>query len=455
MGLRAIILAAGQGTRMKSRTPKVLHALAGRPLLEHVYMAATRFPSARVQVVYGHGGESVRQHLPHLQVEWVEQARQLGTGHAVMQALPKVSDRDTVLILYGDVPLITYSTLKRLVDAAGRGALGLLTVDLADPSGYGRIVRDAKGNVMRIVEQKDATAMERRIREINTGMMAVRARLLKDWVDRLSNKNTQGEYYLTDVIEMAVKEGVRVNTVPPGSAYEVMGVNDRAQLAELERYYQFVQAQHLMKQGVTIADPARFDLRGELEIGQDVFIDVNVVLEGRVRIGSRAHIGPNNFLRNATVEDDACVLANCVIEDARIGRGARVGPYSRVRPGTVLGPGVHVGNFVEIKETTVARGSKINHLSYVGDSEVGSNVNIGAGTITCNYDGASKHKTIIGDNVFIGSDCQLVAPVKVSDGATLGAGTTLTRDAPAGKLTISRVRQQTLDNWQRPRKEKK
>ncbi|MGQ0656919.1 MAG: bifunctional UDP-N-acetylglucosamine diphosphorylase/glucosamine-1-phosphate N-acetyltransferase GlmU [Chromatiales bacterium] len=453
MALSVIILAAGQGTRMKSQLPKVLHTLAGRTLLEHVYTAAMRFPKSRVHVVYGHGGENMRERLRYLKAEWVEQARQLGTGHAVKQALPKVKHNDTVLVLYGDVPLITYSTLERLVEA-GTKALGLLTVELPDPAGYGRIVRDAKRNVVRIVEQKDATRAERKIREVNTGMMAVAARLLKKWVNRLSNRNAQGEYYLTDVIEIAVKDGVQIKTVSPESVFEVMGVNDRAQLAELERYYQLVQAQHLMKQGVTIADPARFDLRGELEIGQDVFIDVNVVLEGRVRIGSRAHIGPNNVLRNVTVEDDASVLANCVIEDATIGRGARVGPYSRIRPETVLGEDVHVGNFVEIKKSTVAQGSKINHLSYVGDSEVGTNVNIGAGTITCNYDGANKHKTVIGDDVFIGSDCQLVAPVKVGDGATLGAGTTLTHDAPQGKLTISRVRQHTIEGWQRPRKKK-
>jgi len=455
MGLSVIILAAGQGTRMKSQLPKVLHTLAGRPLLEHVHAAVAEFPATHVHIVYGHGGERVRDALKHLKADWVEQARQLGTGHAVMQALPKAKATDTVLILYGDVPLITHSTLQRLVDAAGKKDLGLLTLELSDPSGYGRIVRDKKGKVARIVEQKDATEKERTIREVNTGMMAVSAKLLQGWVKRLSNKNAQREYYLTDVIEMAVKDGVQINTVAPASVFEVMGVNDRVQLSELERYYQLIQAQHLMKQGVTLADPARFDLRGELEIGQDVFIDVNVVLEGRIKIGNRVSIGPNNVLRNVTIEDNVNVLPNCVIENTKIGKGARIGPYSRIRPDTVLGEDVHIGNFVEIKKTTVAKGSKINHLSYVGDSEVGKDVNIGAGTITCNYDGANKHKTIIGDNVFIGSDCQLVAPVKVGDGATLGAGTTLTRDAPEGKLTISRVAQKTIDHWQRPRKKNK
>jgi bifunctional UDP-N-acetylglucosamine pyrophosphorylase/glucosamine-1-phosphate N-acetyltransferase len=454
MALSVIILAAGQGTRMKSHLPKVLHPLAGRSLLEHVHMAASQFPKTDVHIVYGHRGERVREVLSHLKAKWVEQARQLGTGHAVMQAMPAVRQADTVLILYGDVPLITHATLQRLVDAAGRKDFGLLTVELENPTGYGRIVRDSHGNVQRIVEQKDASEAEQAIHEVNTGMMAVSAKLLQGWVDRLSNKNAQKEYYLTDVIEMAVKDQVRVNTVSPESPYEVMGVNDRAQLAELERYYQYVQAQHLMKRGVTLHDPSRFDLRGELEVGQDVSIDVNVVLEGRVRLGNRVSIGPNNVLRNVTIGDDVAILANCLIEDAAIGDGARVGPFSRIRPDSVLGQDVHVGNFVEVKKSVVAKGSKLNHLSYIGDAEIGSNTNIGAGTITCNYDGAHKHKTIIGDNVFIGSDCQLVAPVKVGDGATLGAGTTLAKDAPAGKLTISRVRQQVVDDWQRPKKKK-
>lgn len=455
MALSVIILAAGQGTRMKSQLPKVLHRLAGRPLLEHVYLAAAQFPKARVHIVYGHGGELVREGLSHLDANWVEQAQQLGTGHAVMQALPNVGASDCVLILYGDVPLITHATLQRLVDAAGTKEFGLLTVKLDDPTGYGRIVRDSHGNVQRIVEQKDATESERAIHEVNTGMMAVSAKQLQGWVDRLSNNNAQREYYLTDVIEMAVGDGVSINTVSPESGFEVMGVNDRAQLAELERYYQLVQAQHLMKQGVTLADPARFDLRGELEVGRDISIDVNVVLEGKVKLGDRVTIGPNNVLRNVVVEDDVIILPNCVIEDATLGKGARIGPYSRIRPETVLGENVHVGNFVEIKKSTVARGSKVNHLSYIGDSEVGRNVNVGAGTITCNYDGANKHKTVIGDDVFIGSDCQLIAPVTVGDGATLGAGTTLTQDAPAGKLTLSRVRQHTIEHWQRPQKKKK
>lgn len=454
MALSVIILAAGQGTRMKSQLPKVLHPLAGRPLLAHVYAAIERFPAKDVHIVYGHGGERVRDGLSHLKARWVEQARQLGTGHAVMQAMPSVRPASTALILYGDVPLITHATLQRLLDAAGRKDLALLTVSLENPTGYGRIVRDSHGNVQRIVEQKDASESEQVIHEVNTGMMAVSAKLLRGWVDRLSNRNAQKEYYLTDVIEMAVKDRVRINTVSPESPFEVMGVNDRAQLSELERHYQFVQAQHLMRQGVTLHDPSRFDLRGELEVGQDVNIDVNVVIEGRVRLGNRVTVGPNNVLRNVSIGDDVAILANCVIEDAAVGDGARLGPFARIRPETVLGADVHVGNFVEVKKSVVAKGSKLNHLSYIGDAEIGSNTNIGAGTITCNYDGAHKHRTVIGDDVFIGSDCQLVAPVKVGDGATIGAGTTLAKDAPAGKLTISRVRQQVIDNWRRPRRKK-
>ena len=454
MGLSIIILAAGQGTRMRSRLPKVLHPLAGRPLLEHVHQAAARLPKARIQIVYGHGGEQVRNQLPQLKADWVEQKRQLGTGHAVLQAMPKVKPRDTVLILYGDVPLITTDTLEKLVAAAGRTSMGLLTIELADPGGYGRIVRDARGHVVRIVEHKDASEAERAIGEINTGMLAVTAAHLARWVGRLRNRNVQKEYYLTDIIAMAVDDGVHVRTVAPASPYEVMGVNDRVQLAELERYYQYMQAMHLMRQGVTLADPARFDLRGDLEIGTDVFIDVNVVIEGRVSIGSGTRIGPNNVIRNATIAEDVEILPNCVIEEASVGRAARIGPFSRLRPEAELAEDTHVGNFVEIKKAIVGRGSKINHLSYVGDADIGRDCNIGAGTITCNYDGAHKHRTVIGDDVFIGSDTQLVAPVKVGDGATIGAGATITQDVPAGKLTLSRAPQVTVDKWQRPRKKK-
>ena len=458
MALSVVILAAGQGKRMRSALPKVLHRLGGKPLLEHAYRAARDLRPEQVYVVYGHGGEQVRDALGYLGVQWIEQDRQLGTGHAVAQVLPfiesDIDPNDTVLVLYGDVPLITSETLDRLVKASDGGRLALLTVELPDPSGYGRIVRDAAGRVQRIIEDRDASPEERAIGEVNTGMMAVSASHLKGWVARLENQNAQGEYYLTDVIAMAVADGVAVEPVSPASVFEVMGVNDRVQLAELERRYQRCQAEQLMRQGVTILDPARFDLRGDLQAGQDVVIDVNVVLEGRVRLGDRVTIGPNNWIRDADIGDDASILPNCVIEGAEIGRGARVGPFSRLRPETRLAEEVHIGNFVEVKKSAVMSGTKINHLSYIGDAEVGRDTNIGAGTITCNYDGANKHKTAIGAQVFIGSDTQLIAPVKVGDGATIGAGTTLTQDAPPGQLTLGRARQTTIAGWERPKKKR-
>ncbi len=452
MQLSVIILAAGQGTRMRSELPKVLHTLAGRPLLEHVYQAASALAAARVYIVYGHGGERVKEALCDLNAEWIEQARQLGTGHAVAQALPAIDPQHRVLIVYGDVPLITGATLERLVAAADNG-LALLTVERPDPSGYGRIVRSPSGAVQRIVEEQDASAEQLAIREINTGTLAVSARRLKDWVARLDNRNAQGEYYLTDVIAMAVAEPVPIATVSPDSVFEVTGVNDRVHLAELERYYQRCQAEHLMRAGVTLLDPQRFDLRGDLEIGQDVVIDANVILEGRIRIGHGVQIGPNTTIKDCEIADRVVILANSVLDGARIGSGARIGPFSRIRPETQLAEAVHIGNFVEVKQSAVASGSKINHLSYVGDAEIGRNVNIGAGTITCNYDGANKHKTIIGNDVFIGSDTQLVAPVRIADGATIGAGTTVTDDAPAGTLTVGRARQTSVPGWQRPRKD--
>lgn len=454
MRLSVVILAAGQGKRMRSALPKVLHRLGGKPLLEHAYRAARDLRPEEVYVVYGHGGEEVREALPHLEVRWIEQDRQLGTGHAVAQVLPLIDPGDTVLVLYGDVPLITSETLDRLVKASDGGRLSLLTVELPDPSGYGRIVRDAAGHVQRIVEDRDASPVERAIGEVNTGMMAVSASHLKRWVARLENQNAQGEYYLTDVIAMAVADGVAVEPVSPVSVFEVMGVNDRVQLAELERRYQRCQTEQLMRQGVTLLDPARFDLRGDLQAGQDVVIDVNVVLEGRVRLGDRVTIGPNNHIRDADIGDDASILPNCVIEGAEIGRGARVGPFSRLRPETRLAAEVHIGNFVEVKKSAVLSGTKINHLSYIGDAEVGRDTNIGAGTITCNYDGTNKHKTVIGDRVFIGSDTQIIAPVKIGDGATIGAGTTLTGDAPPGQLTVGRARQTTIAGWERPKKKR-
>lgn len=454
MSLNVVILAAGAGTRMRSRLPKVLHELGGKPMVVHVIDTAHQLDARRIQVVYGHGGEQVRTALADLDVGWVEQAEQLGTGHAVAQALPHVDANDVVLVLYGDVPLITADTLRQVVARARRDSLGLLTVVLDDPTGYGRILRNEQGCVVRIVEQKDASEEERRVREINTGILAVTGDNLEKWLAALDNNNAQGEYYLTDIIALAVRDGVKVETVAPSSVQEVMGVNNRVQLAEMERYYQQHQAQRLMLAGVTLRDPARFDLRGELSAGTDVIIDVNVVAEGKVTLGNGVKIGCGVVIRNTMVGDDVEILPNCVIEDAVIGSGSRIGPFARIRPETHLAADVHIGNFVEIKKSEVGRGSKINHLSYVGDAGVGSNVNIGAGTITCNYDGANKHRTVIGDNAFIGSDTQLVAPVTVGEGATIGAGSTITRDAPPGELTLSRAPQQTRQGWKRPVKKK-
>jgi len=450
MPLSIVILAAGQGTRMRSDLPKVLHPLAGQPLLEHVVITARSLDAQDIHVVYGHGGEGVRTAFAHLPVNWVQQAEQLGTGHAVAQALPAIAADHTVLVLYGDVPLITSDTLTALIDQAQHGALGLLTATLDDPHGYGRIVRDAQNAVTRIVEQKDASEAERRITEVNTGMLAVNAACLQRWVAQLDNRNAQGEFYLTDIIALAVKEHVPVHTVQAAAIDEILGVNDRAQLADLERRYQRREAQRLMQAGVTLRDPARFDLRGALNTGRDVVIDINVIIEGTVRLGDRVRVGPNSVLRDVEVGSDTEIFANCVLDQARIGARCRIGPFARIRPETELANEVHIGNFVEIKKSQVGDGTKINHLSYVGDSSVGQRVNIGAGTITCNYDGANKHRTVIEDDVFIGSDTQLVAPITVSKGATLGAGTTLTRDAPAAELTLSRAKQVTVPGWKRP-----
>jgi bifunctional UDP-N-acetylglucosamine pyrophosphorylase/glucosamine-1-phosphate N-acetyltransferase len=454
-GLSVIVLAAGQGKRMSSDLPKVLHPLAGRPLLAHVVHTAQQLAARDICVVYGHGGDLLRERLAELPVRWVVQEPQLGTGHAVAQAMPGVADDDVVLVLYGDVPLVAAETLGRLGALAGPDAVALLTVELRDPAGYGRILRGEGGAVRGIVEEKDASSADLRIREVYTGMMAAPARRLRRWLGVLDNDNAQGEYYLTDVIAAAVAEATSVCTVHPDSLLEVMGVNTRVQLAELERGYQRAQAERLMLAGATLADPRRLDVRGEVSVGRDVYIDVNVVLEGRVVIGDGVRIGPNNYLRDVEVADGTQILPNCVIEESAIGPGSRVGPFSRLRPEVHLAKGVHVGNFVELKKSQVGEGSKVSHLSYVGDTELGSRVNIGAGTITCNYDGANKHKTIIGDDAFIGSDTQLVAPVKVGDGATIGAGSTITRDAPPGELTLSRSPQTTRPGWKRPRKKPK
>jgi bifunctional UDP-N-acetylglucosamine pyrophosphorylase/glucosamine-1-phosphate N-acetyltransferase len=454
MDLSIIVLAAGQGTRMRSDLPKVLHTLGGQPLLAHALDTAHHLEAAAIHVVIGHGADQVRRAFAESGVHWVLQERQLGTGHAVAQVLPDVPDSRTVLVMYGDVPLITPATLEKLLGIAAQGGLAVLTATLDDPSGYGRILQDADGNIRCIVEEKDATVEQRRLREINSGFLAAPAGRLRAWVQALDNSNAQGEFYLTDVVALAVRDGVAVRGVLAADPHEILGVNDRAQLAALERCFQQRQARECLRAGVTLIDPARFDLRGRLTTGQDVIIDVNAVLEGTVRLGNRVILGPNVVMRDTTVGDDVTILANCVIEEAVIGDGARIGPFARIRPETVLAAGSHVGNFVEIKKSQVGEGSKINHLSYIGDTSVGSNVNIGAGTITCNYDGAYKHRTVIGDDVFIGSDTQLVAPVEVGDGATIGAGSTITRDVPAGELTLSRAAQQTRPGWKRPVKKR-
>lgn len=449
-----VILAAGKGTRMRSALPKVLQRIACRPMLAHVLASARKLDVSRICVVYGHGGEAVREALDAPDLAWARQEPQLGTGHAVAQALPHIAGDAPVLVLYGDVPLIAESTLRRLADAAGSGALGLLTVTLDDPTGYGRIVRDAAGRVTRIVEQKDASDEERRIREINTGILVAPGHKLAEWLSRVGNDNAQGEYYLTDIIALAVADDVKVVTVSPDSVAETLGVNNRSQLAELERIHQRNQAERLMSEGVSLIDPARFDLRGELACGQDVEIDVNCVFEGRVELGDNVRIGANCVIRNAIIGAGTRIAPFSHIEDTTMGAACVIGPYARTRPGTKLGQDVHVGNFVEIKNSRIDDHSKANHLAYVGDADVGQRVNIGAGTITCNYDGANKFRTIIEDDVFIGSDTQLVAPVRVGRGATLGAGTTLTKDAPPEQLTVSRARQLSIPGWKRPAKNK-
>jgi len=447
-----VILAAGPGKRMHSSTPKVLHRLAGRAMLAHVFGTAKQLSPKVICVVYGHGGERVRQALNENGVVWVMQEPQLGTGHAVMQAAPHLDERWPTLVLYGDVPLIRAETLKHLVQAAGKG-LGLLTATLDHPTGYGRILRNGK-KVMGIVEERDANARQRALREINTGILVAPTSKLKSWLAKLKNDNAQKEYYLTDIVSLATKERVSVTAIQAGAAWEALGVNSRAQLAELERIYQRELAASLLEQGVALADPSRCDVRGSLVCGRDVAVDVNCVFEGEVRLGDGVSVGANCVLKDLTVGAGTRIEPFCHLEDADIGADCRVGPYARVRPGTRLAEGVHIGNFVEVKASSIGAGSKANHLTYIGDSEVGRNVNVGAGTITCNYDGANKHRTVIEDDVSIGSDTQLVAPVRVGRGATLGAGTTLTKDAPAGELTLSRVKQVSIPDWERPVKKK-
>jgi len=447
--VQVAILAAGKGTRMKSVHPKVLHRLAGKALLSHVVDAAEALAPERIAVVYGHGGEAVPRAFEGSRLAFVLQEPQLGTGHAVQQALPALAEDGITLILYGDVPLIAVDTLQKVCKAAD-GALCILTVDLDDPRGYGRIVRDAGGEVRAITEEKDADAETKRIREINTGIIALPSQWLRGWLAQLTNDNAQREYYLTDIIGMAAAEGRPIRTVQPHTPWEVMGVNSRDQLAQLERVHQLATADRLMKAGVTLADPARIDVRGALICERDVTIDVGCVFEGFVSIGAGAEIGPYCVIRDTEIGAGVKVAAYSHMAGAKVGPASRIGPYARLRPGAELAEDVHVGNFVEIKEATLGRGSKANHLAYIGDAEIGRNVNVGAGTITCNYDGANKYKTIIEDDAFIGSDTQLVAPVRVGRGATLGAGTTLTKDAPPGELTISRAKQVTIAGWKRP-----
>lgn len=450
--LHVVILAAGQGSRMKSALPKVLHPIAGRPMLHHVIDTAKLLGAEKIHTVIGHGADKVREATDEASVNWVTQSEQLGTGHAVAQALPDLPEDARVLVLYGDVPLTRHETLEGLVGTLDDNTLGLLTVTMDNPQGYGRIVRNANGDVQSIVEQKDASAEQQQIREVNTGILAVSAKHLKSWLPTLSNSNAQGEYYLTDIIAMAVAQGLRVSVSQPENPFEVQGVNNRLQLAELERWFQRQQADRLMTEGATLADPARVDVRGELSIGNDLWIDVNVVFEGKVSLGSNVSIGPGCVIKDATIADGAEIKANSVIEGAVIGANAQIGPFARIRPGTELAANTKVGNFVETKKAIVGEGSKINHLSYVGDASLGRNVNVGAGTITCNYDGVNKYQTVLGDGVFVGSNTALVAPVTVAAEATIGAGSTITRDVADHELAVARGRQRNIAGWEKPKK---
>jgi bifunctional UDP-N-acetylglucosamine pyrophosphorylase/glucosamine-1-phosphate N-acetyltransferase len=450
--LSIVILAAGQGKRMQSDIPKVLQPLAGAPMLAHVLDVASSLAPASIHVVYGHGGERVRELFDDGRLLWSLQSRQLGTGDALQQAMPDIPDSHQVLVLYGDVPLLLSATLRGLVARSGARSVALLTAQLADASGYGRVVRDARGKLRRIVEECDANAKQRRVHEVNTGVLVASARFLKAWLARLRPRNAQREYYLTDIVGMAVRQKLRIATVEATDAAEVQGVNDKLQLALAEAEYRRRRARQLMAQGVTLVDPARIDLRGSIAVGRDVLLDVNVVLDGPVELADGVRIGPNCVLRNVSIGARTVLYANCVLHDAQIGSDCQIGPFTRMRPKVRIANGVHLGNFVEIKNSEIGAGSKVNHLSYVGDAQVGSAVNIGAGSITCNYDGANKWRTEIGAGAFIGSGAMLVAPVKIGDGATIGAGSTITSDAPADKLTLARSRQITLEQWQRPRK---
>jgi bifunctional UDP-N-acetylglucosamine pyrophosphorylase/glucosamine-1-phosphate N-acetyltransferase len=450
LSLSIVILAAGQGTRMRSALPKVLQALAGRPMLAHVIDCATELRADDLCVVYGHGGDRVRDAFPDASLRWALQAPQKGTGHAVMQALPGVPDGNRVLVLYGDVPLLQPKTLEALLRVP-EDDVALLTVDVQNPSGYGRVIRE-NGEVRRIVEQRDATPGELAVREVNTGIMLLPGRRLNGWLSRLRNDNSQGEYYLTDIIAMAVGDGVRVHGISASDEEEVMGINDRKQQSEAERALQRRRVEALMEQGVAFADPARADIRGTLKCGRDVFIDVNAVFEGDVELGDNVRIESNNLVRASKLGAGTVVHSNCHIEGATTGTDCEIGPFSRLRPGAALAAGVKIGNFVEVKKSDIGEGSKVNHLTYIGDTTVGRGVNVGAGTITCNYDGVNKHRTMIGDGAFIGSGVMLVAPVEVGSGATVGAGSTITKAVPAGELALERSKQIVVPGWQRPEK---
>ena len=451
MRLEVVVLAAGQGTRMKSRLPKVLHTVGGMPLLEHVIRNAQALEPAAIHVVVGHGSEQVRQALAQYNIDWVVQAQQLGTGHAVMQALPAIDDDSVVLVLYGDVPLTRLSTLQLLVRQAQHGP-ALLTATLQNPQGYGRILRDGKGALLGVVEDKDATVSQRQIQEVNTGVLAAPHRDFQDYLPHVDNKNQQGEYYLPDIISLAVAEGKSVASCAAGSELEILGVNDRVQLNQVEREYQRRNAEELMRQGVNIADAGRLDIRGSLTCGEEVFIDINVVIEGAVTLGNGVSIGANCVLCDVSVADDAIIHPMSHLQGAVVGKECSVGPYARLRPGTVLADGARIGNFVEIKKATIGMGSKVNHLSYIGDCEMGAKVNIGAGTITCNYDGVNKHKTEICSGVFVGSNSTLVAPLRIEEQGFIAAGSTVTKFVDKGDLAIGRAPQRNIQGWNRPGK---
>lgn len=455
MALSIVVLAAGQGTRMKSDLPKVLQPLAGRPLLSHVLERCTELGADAVHVVYGHGGEQVKQAFADAPVNWVLQAQQLGTGHAVQQAMPHIPADHTVLVLCADVPLIRTETLTRLLSELEHSPLALLTVEMEDPTGYGRIIRNTDEEVMAIVEQRDANSYQRAVKEINTGLLAARADKLAGWLKGLKADNDQAEYYLTDIVALAVAGHDTVTAVSCARESEVLGINDKIQLADAEAVYRRRQAEALMRAGVTLVDPARLDVRGTLQCGRDVLIDVNAVFEGKVVLGDRVHIGPNAFLKDVELGDDTQVLANCVMEQVTAGKACNLGPFARLRPGVELADKVKVGNFVEIKKSVIGEGSKVNHLTYVGDTTVGVGANVGAGTVTCNYDGVNKYQTVIGDGAFIGSGVLLVAPVEVGAGAVIGAGSVITKPAPENKLTVARARQMVVPGWKRPEKKPK